>query len=1552
MADRRDARRTSTGLFGCPFVGNHEGTSVKVRASQEGFSSRIVQASATPWSRSTGTVGLPARRWYVRCRSPVIRLYPPQSWAAAVLDGAGRPVGLGVLVQHNRLVTCTHVVARALGVDAERCSPPTGTLTVQAIASRERIAADVVVWHAVDPTFANPLQDICMLRIAESSLALATFDELVSQEPRRKNGVKVFGYPNIAPPGRFSYGHVLSDMVDNGWWQLDPPESPSSGHTPLGPGFSGSLAWDEAEDKAVGLVVVRDGMTFVIPSALLREACEPTSVPEQGDHARTAEGPSSRADANRTVPIAQPHDVFLCHSGHDKPLVRALARALRARNLRVWLDEWEIPPGAPWQEALERAIQTVRSAAVLYGPSGIGPWADREMRAILSQFTRRKLPVIPVLLPGVSMTPELPLFLNEFTWSDLRSGLSREDIDRLVWGITGERQDSEALPAADTQEDFARLVWRAGEHVDFADDSKLAGSLFKLWNVPQLPSEYRARAEVQQLKLSLLSNDTQPLALTGSSKRFALQGMGGVGKTTLASALARDGDVRRAFPDGVFWLTLGQSPESPMLLQARLAAALGSSAGAPTNVEAGRAILREAFAKRACLLVLDDVWDADDVEPFNELGERSRLLVTTRKEDVGRGIAAVPARLAELTDGDARELFARYVGTSTESLFPEATSIIAECGELPLALAMVGSLLRDRPQTSWATLLKRLRSADIGRLAAKLPGYPHRSLLAAIDISVADLPHELRDRYLDLAVFPEDTAIPEAVLKVYWGPQGLDEATTQDVSDAFVDRGLARRDSKGRLTLHDLQHDYIRASVPDLTPLHARLLEAYRRSAPAGLHTGPNDGYFYQAILHHLFCVEGRDAIRKLLFDYRWLAAKLAATEPNAVLVDFETIDLANDRPARLLSGALRLSAHVLERHPSELGAQLIGRLIAAKCPELCQLVEQARTAITLRGFVPILPALTAPGGPLLRTFEGHPGWVKSVALSVDQKFALSGSYDFDRGRAELKLWDVGSGKLRRTFAQDSYNVSPVAFKSDGKIAAFGVGYNGFSIFDLSTDKLLRTFAGTFSAVVLGGDQEVALAGSHDGTLGLWNVSSGELLRTFTGHGDRITSIAVSDDQRMALSGSADKTLKLWDIVSGELVRTFDGHQNWVTSVAISRDQKLALSGSTDKTLKLWDVFSGELLRTLEGHQDWVTSVALSGDGNLALSGAEDKTLRLWDVRAGTLVRLFDGHQGMVTSVVLSDDGKLGLSGSNDKTFKLWEVDSDAAPQNLEEHHGNVTSVVLSTDQKLVLSSSNDKSLKLRDIASGTLLRTFEGHQGMVTSAVLSSDEKLALSASSDKTLKLWDVASGTLIRTFEGDQDWVTAVAMSPDQKLALSASSNRTLKLWDLESGALLRTLDAHRNWVTSVAFSSDGKLALSGSYDETLKLWDVDTGTVLRSFEGHHNWVSSVAISADGKLAISGSHDKTLKLWELATGSLLRTFTGHQGRVISVALSGDQKLALSGGSENTLKIWDITREGPALATFTGDASFDAVALSHDGKIAIAGDGLGRVHAFEVRY
>jgi hypothetical protein len=127
-------------------------------------------------------------------------------------------------------------------------------------------------------------------------------------------------------------------------------------------------------------------------------------------------------------------DVFICYNSRERSTIQELNTYFKQSGLTTWLDEERLPLGRPWQMELERQIGEIRTVTVCVGNSGIGPWQDLEIRAFLSEFVRRGIPVIPVILASAKSVPELPLFLREMTWVDLRKD-SNSGLVRLVDAI-------------------------------------------------------------------------------------------------------------------------------------------------------------------------------------------------------------------------------------------------------------------------------------------------------------------------------------------------------------------------------------------------------------------------------------------------------------------------------------------------------------------------------------------------------------------------------------------------------------------------------------------------------------------------------------------------------------------------------------------------------------------------------------------------------------------------------------------------------------------------------------------------------------------------------------------------------------------------------------------------------------------------------------------------------------------------------------------------------------------------------------------------------------
>ena len=101
---------------------------------------------------------------------------------------------------------------------------------------------------------------------------------------------------------------------------------------------------------------------------------------------------------------------------------------------------------------------------------------------------------------------------------------------------------------------------------DFRDDAKYPAALDKLiaslrqpnpklgglFAVPSLPAHFLGRPELmRRVRDALLVDLQKPQVITSADARVGMQGMGGIGKSVLAAALARNREVRQSYPDGI-----------------------------------------------------------------------------------------------------------------------------------------------------------------------------------------------------------------------------------------------------------------------------------------------------------------------------------------------------------------------------------------------------------------------------------------------------------------------------------------------------------------------------------------------------------------------------------------------------------------------------------------------------------------------------------------------------------------------------------------------------------------------------------------------------------------------------------------------------------------------------------------------------------------------------------------------------------------------------------------------------------------------------------------
>jgi tetratricopeptide (TPR) repeat protein len=441
------------------------------------------------------------------------------------------------------------------------------------------------------------------------------------------------------------------------------------------------------------------------------------------------------------------------------------------------------------------------------------------------------------------------------------------------------------------------------------------------FQVEPLPADFVPRpAEHEALVASLQAFSQDPTLSIQHSSIAALTtayaGAGGYGKTTLARAVCHDSRVRAAYPDGVLWVTLGQRPGELTGRVLNCIEALSGARPGYTSVEPAAERLERELAERACLLVVDDVWDAEHIKPFVRGGPGCARLVTTR-------VSKVLPKGANVINVDAMRLEEAVAllgaGLPVDAPTSELRSLAALLGEWPLLLRLVNGALRDRIKRHGQDLPVALdhvrRSLDrygLTAFDARKPQAREQAAAATFGASLEQLEPDEHTRFAELAIFPEDVDVPLAAVQHLWGvAAGLDDLDIERLCERVDDLGLLLRlDLRAHtLRLHDVTRQYLmgtqRARLPTL---HARFLDAYSFARWVDL---PRDElYLWQHLAYHLHEAGRRKELYELLTSTdEWLRRKFEVCQGDTAYV--EDLELAMRDFADSLPSAEALAALV-----------------------------------------------------------------------------------------------------------------------------------------------------------------------------------------------------------------------------------------------------------------------------------------------------------------------------------------------------------------------------------------------------------------------------------------------------------------------------------------------------------------------------------------------------------------------------------------------------------------------------------------------------------------
>jgi hypothetical protein len=341
------------------------------------------------------------------------------------------------------------------------------------------------------------------------------------------------------------------------------------------------------------------------------------------------------------------YDFFLSRRGSVASIAREVADVLKEKGYRVLTQDYDIPLGASFVEMMHEAVSNSRDLVILFTHDYLqSPYTRKEF----TSFEAQRLRSVEERHIVVLRCEDAPLV-----------GLLSDNVYQNLVGI--------AAP----EERKRRIIAAAERHSQAAPPPPRP-----FIGVPPRIASFTGRADELDRLDGILMHD-KPAAVTQAHVgRAAVQGMGGVGKTSLAIEYAHR---FRGLYAGVCWCP-AETRTGLLSALAGLAVTLGAATPEEVDVQkAAKAALRRLAEQRATwLLVYDNVTAPDEIIELLPSGG-ARVLITSRFSDWSE--LADEVALDVLPLGEAIPFLQSRTGRSDAA---GAKTLAEALGNLPLAL--------------------------------------------------------------------------------------------------------------------------------------------------------------------------------------------------------------------------------------------------------------------------------------------------------------------------------------------------------------------------------------------------------------------------------------------------------------------------------------------------------------------------------------------------------------------------------------------------------------------------------------------------------------------------------------------------------------------------------------------------------------------------------------------------------------------------------------------------------------------------------------------------
>lgn len=1079
----------------------------------------------------------------------------------------------------------------------------------------------------------------------------------------------------------------------------------------------------------------------------------------------------------------------------------------------------------------------------------------------------------------------------------------------------------------------------------------------------------------------------------------ALEGAGGFGKTVLAGAVCAHRRVRRRFRGRIHVVTMGRDVRGPVAVAAKVAEATrfitGDTATFDDPALAGAHLGRLLDARPRTLLVLDDVWEHEQLAPFLLGGHRCVRLVTTRIPGVLPHTARC-VRVDEMSPAQARHVLTWELPPLPGDL---VDALVRVTGRWALLLRLTNRLVKEQTDTgadaaaAARRVLSRLREGGPGAVDEEFrppdmdsPARRSTAVRATVEAAVERLPEGGRERFVELAVFVEDEAVPLALVGALWrATAGLTEEDTRTLCGTLARLSLLTLapDNGGTIALHDVLRDYLRGEVGDeaaLAALHGTLVDAVAQDLPPAGPLAPScpdpgaawwetrQGYLLDHLIEHLVGAARTERALAVAGDLRWIEARLVQRGATAPWRDLTAVPTAE---AAARARELGSVAHLLDlAAPVHAVANVLHSRLAPLPAWQAQVAARQRAADG-----PVLvnhwPLPDVPSPALLRTFIGHRGPVNAVALAPGGRWAASGGDD-----GKVRLWDPATGVCLRILDHNHYTyvgleptelvrpVTALAIAPSGRWLAAG-GEDGMAVWDTTTGTRLGHHAGPVTSVAVAPDSRWLVTGDGGPRVHVWNASTGSRVNVLETGGPWVTAVAVTPDGRRVLAGGHDGVLRSWQPPDGSadgwltpwpdppLATERDGGSagagpaSRIVSLAVGRDDRVA-AVAADGRAWAWGATVDE--RPFPVDTDDARCLALAPDGRLVVGCGAGRVL-VAERATGAVTRVLEGHVGRVNAVAAAPDGTWLVGAGDDGKVCLWDSGPETGAGS-GQHRGSADAVAVEPGGRWAV-TAGARGVSVRELATGVPVWS---NTAPATHLAAAGDRFVVAHVNGVLGTARWG-----------GDREDTgllpppsrpvphRALALSPDGGRLAVVEADGTVRVCGVPSREPDTSFVAGAGRVTAVAFAPDASwLAWGGSHgavhvsagnggDGGDDPWPRVGGV------GARTEVHALAVAPDGSWLATADGRGSVQLWDVASGARTGVLDGHDGAVHALAAAPSGAWLASAGADGTLRVWRVPGGDPVTLVRV-DGRLRSCAWGPDSRLLLAAGERG-VYAYELR-